>query len=168
MKKSTSILSVVLSSYLFFSPFLSAEESVSREEYEQLQAKVERLEAAVASLQATQIDAISREVAEKQLSKPAAQNSSIVDNVVDAMFVREQAINYPWMDTAKWSTLKNGMSPGRVVKILGSPTTDEPSLHKRVDRVYTYEGRQPSTNKRITGKVRFLKGKVIDIELPKL
>ena len=61
-----------------------------------------------------------------------------------------------------------GMSPEDVIAQLGEPTLDEPSLNRRIDFVYTYQGRRPATNKKIEGKVRFYKGEAIDIERPAL
>lgn len=169
MKRTTLITLSVLGLLQLFSATATAADYVTRAEYDALLQKVAKLEATMASMQTTQIDAIREEVATAlPATRQVKPSSSIVDNVVDAIYVREQAINYPWMDSAKWNVLKKGMSPGEVVDVLGLPTTDEPSLHKRVDNVYTYEGRQPATGKRIVGKIRFLKKKVIEIDLPKL
>jgi hypothetical protein len=50
--------------------------------------------------------------------------------------------------------------------VLDQPTLNEPSMHKRVDLVYTYQGRRVATAKKVAGIVRFYKGKVIEIEAP--
>ena len=72
------------------------------------------------------------------------------------------------MDSAKWAPLRMGMSPEDVIAHLGEPTLDEPSLNRRIDFVYTYQGRRPATNQRVEGKIRFYKGEAIDIERPVL
>ncbi len=114
-----------------------------------------------------QVSALSGE-ALKAMPDSVKKDPALIEQVVDAMHVREQAINFPWMDLAKWKQLKVGLSPDEVVDVLGEPTLNEPSMHKRVDFVYTYEGRQPSTGKRVSGVVRFYKSQAIEIELPKL
>ena len=43
------------------------------------------------------------------------------------------------------------MSPEEVIAQLGEPTLDEPSLNRRIDFVYTYQGRRPATNQKIEG-----------------
>jgi hypothetical protein len=60
------------------------------------------------------------------------------------------------------------MTPEEVVTLLEQPTLNEPSLHKRVDFVYTYQGRRVATAKKVTGIIRFYKGKVIEVEAPDL
>ena len=98
----------------------------------------------------------------------ASSEASLIENVVAAVKQREQEVNFPWMDSAKWAPLRKGMTPEDVIAQLGEPTLDEPSLNRRIDFVYTYQGRRPATNKKIEGKVRFYKGEAIDIERPSL
>ena len=157
----------VFAALLSVSSLLSAEEYVTRSEYEALSRKVEALQLEVRSLQKVQVSTLSEE-ALAAMPDEVKDSPALIEQVVDAMHSREQAINFPWMDTAKWELLKKGMSPDAVVDVLGSPTLNEPSMHKRVDFVYTYEGRQPSTGKRIFGVVRFYKSKAIEIEFPEL
>ena len=161
--------------YLAVIPCLSAlqaqsQEAVTRAEYEALSAKVAQLEARLAGVQTQQLDSITQEVL---ASMPASSSSSqaspnLIENVVAAVKQREQEVNFPWMDSAKWAPLRMGMSPEDVIAQLGEPTLDEPSLNRRIDFVYTYQGRRPATNQRVEGKVRFYKGVVIDIERPVL
>ena len=70
------------------------------------------------------------------------------------------------MSSDKWSRIQKGMSPRQVIDVLGAPTLDEPSLHKRKDRVWTWMGRRVATAKRVEGIIRFYKGEVIEIEPP--
>ena len=53
-----------------------------------------------------------------------------------------------------------------VINILGEPSMTDPSLHKRIDTVFTYRGRHPGTGKKVTGKVKFYRNVVADIENP--
>ena len=55
---------------------------------------------------------------------------------------------------------QKGMPVESVLQILGKPTLNEPSLHKRIDYVFTYEGRRVATKKKVEGKVRFYKDRV--------
>ena len=99
----------------------------------------------------------------KNISK---EKTTLIDSVVAAVKKHEQDVNFPWMDNSKWALIRNGQSVDQVVRTLGKPTFNEPSLRKWVDSVYTYQGRSPATNKRIVGKVRFRKGVVVDFEVP--
>jgi len=94
--------------------------------------------------------------------------SSLIESVVQTIQAREESANFPWMDAEKWPKLQRGMTPEEVVAVLDQPTLNEPSMHKRVDFVYTYQGRRVATAKKVTGIVRFYKGKVIEIEAPDL
>jgi outer membrane protein assembly factor BamE (lipoprotein component of BamABCDE complex) len=157
-----------------FGPCLSAlqaqsQEAVTRTEYEALAAKVAQLEARLAGVQTQQLDSITQEVlASMPVSTTSQASPSLIENVVAAVKQREQEVNFPWMDSAKWAPLRMGMSPEEVIAQLGEPTLDEPSLNRRIDFVYTYQGRRPTTNQRVEGKVRFYKGEAIDIERPVL
>ena len=155
-------------------PCLSAlqaqnEDAVTRAEYEALAAKVAQLEARLAGFQTQQFDSITQEVLASTPASTSSQASpSLIENFVAAVKQREQEVNFPWMDSAKWVSLRIGMSPEDVIAQLGEPTLDEPSLNRRVDFVYTYQGRRPATNQKIEGKIRFYKGVAIDIERPVL
>ncbi|MEC8209656.1 MAG: hypothetical protein VX372_01805 [Verrucomicrobiota bacterium] len=144
-----------------------SQEAVTRAEYQALASRVAQLEARLAGVQTQQLDSITQEVL-ASMPASASSEASLIENVVAAVKQREQEVNFPWMDTAKWAPLRKGMSPEDVIAQLGEPTLDEPSLHRRIDFVYTYQGRRPATNKKIEGKVRFYKGEAIDIERPLL
>ena len=141
--------------------------AVTRAEYQALAAKVAQLEARLAGVQTQQLDSITQEVL-ASMPDSASSEASLIENVVAAVKQREQEVNFPWMDSAKWAPLRKGMSPEDVIAQLGEPTLDEPSLNRRIDFVYTYQGRRPATNKKIEGKVRFYKGEAIDFERPSL
>ncbi|MFL2832788.1 MAG: outer membrane protein assembly factor BamE [Coraliomargaritaceae bacterium] len=146
-----------------------SQEAVTRAEYEVLAAKVAQLEARLAGVQTQQLDSITQEVLASMPASTSSQASpSLIENVVAAVKQREQEVNFPWMDSAKWAPLRMGMSPEEVIAQLGEPTLDEPSLNRRVDFVYTYQGRRPATNQKIEGKIRFYKGESIDIVRPAL
>ena len=112
-----------------------------------------------------QMDTLTQEVL-AALPEQAKGEASLIETMVAAVKQREQEVKFPWMDMAKWAPIRKGLTPAEVVEILGDPTLDEPSLHRRIDFVYTYQGRRPATNKRIVGKVRFRKGVVVDVEPP--
>jgi len=142
-----------------------AEETVSRAEYDALLKRVEALEQQYAAVSP---DAVAEAVVAKQAASSPEQKESFMDSVVDAVNMREEAANYPWMEAAKWDQLAKGMSEKEVRAILGEPTMDDPSLHKRVDTVYTYRGRRVATGELVKGYVKFYKKKCIVIERPKL
>ena len=164
--------------FLFFlclaalDPCLSAlqaqsQEAVTRAEFEALAAKVAQLEAGLAGVQTQQLDSITQEVLASMPASTSSQASpSLIENVVAAVKQREQEVNFPWMDSVRWASLRKGISPEDVIAQLGEPTLNEPSLNRRIDFVYTYQGRRPATNQRVEGKVRFYKGEAIDIERP--
>lgn len=133
------------------------------QELEKLNAKVDRLEAQVTSL-------------EKELSEAAAvvpaealaggESVGLVDRVAQAIYIKEDRVNFPWMDAALWERIEEGMSEAAVIGILGEPTLDEPSLHKRIDKVLTYQGRRAATGERVVGKIKFYKDKAVSISRP--
>ena len=137
--------------------------SVSRAEYESLAARVAVLEARLNN----QMDTLTSDVLQAMPEQGEGQKS-LISSVVDAVKQREQQVNFPWMDNSKWALIREGQSVDQVTAILGKPTLNEPSLRKWVDYVYSYQGRRPSDNKRIEGKVRFKKDMVVDIDTPNL
>ena len=140
-----------------------ADPSVSRAEYRALAARVAALEARLNN----QMDALTSNVLQAMPEQGEGQKS-LISSVVDAVKQREQQVNFPWMDSSKWALIREGQSVDQVTAILGKPTLNEPSLRKWVDYVYSYQGRRPSDNKRIEGKVRFKKDMVVDIDTPNL
>ena len=140
-----------------------ADSSVSRAEYEALAARVSVLEARLNN----QMDTLTSDVLQA-IPEQGEGQKSLISSVVDAVKQREQQVNFPWMDNSKWALIREGQSVDQVTAILGKPTLKEPSLRKWVDFVFSYQGRRPSDNKRIEGKVRFKKDVVVDIEIPNL
>ena len=140
-----------------------ADPSVSRAEYEALAARVSVLEARLNN----QMDTLTSDVLQAMPEQGEGQKS-LISSVVDAVKQREQQVNFPWMDSSKWALIREGQSVDQVTAILGKPTLNEPSLRKWVDYVYSYQGRRPSDNKRIEGKVRFKKDIVVDVDTPNL
>ncbi len=94
------------------------------------------------------------------------EESGILDRLTDAMHTRTVATHYPWMEASLWEKVEKGMSPEEVINILGEPSMTDPSLHKRIDTVFTYRGRHPGTGKKIIGKVKFRRNAVVVIERP--
>ena len=137
--------------------------SISRAEYEALANRVAALEARLNN----QMNTLTSSVLEAMPDQDSRQKS-LINSVVDAVKQREQQVNFPWMDSSKWALIREGQSVDQVAAILGKPTLKESSLRKWVDYVYSYQGRRPSDNKRIEGKVRFKKDIVVDLEAPNL
>jgi len=100
------------------------------------------------------------------LAGPGESESGILDRLTDAMHERKVASHYPWMEASLWEKIEKGMSTEEVINILGEPSMTDPSLHKRIDTVFTYRGRHPGTGKKVTGKVKFYRNVVADIEKP--
>ena len=148
-------------------PSMSVAEAVAQEEFLALQQRVEQLEASLRFVKNTQVEAIATEAFASMPMTPK-DKSSLIESVVQTIQAREESANFPWMDAEKWPKLQRGMTPDEVVAVLDQPTLNEPSMHKRVDFVYTYQGRRVATAKKVTGIVRFYKGKVIEIEAPDL
>jgi hypothetical protein len=140
---------------------------VTRAEYDALVQRLEAVEAALGVARDSQVESIAKE-ALATVEMSAAQKSGLIESVVQTIQTREEKAVYPWMQAGKWARIKVGLSPEAVVEILGAPTLNEPSLHKRVDVVYTYQGRRVATNDKITGIIRFYKGVVIEVERPEL
>lgn len=165
MKNHFSILLLALAPLLVPVHFVQAE--VSEAAFNSLLERVEQLEEALRLTRNTQIESIA---ASAVAAMPVSQGDrqSFINDVVSTIQSREEAANYPWMEADKWAQIRKGMSPGAVVKILGLPTLDEPSLHKRKDRVYTWQGRRVATAKKVEGIIRFYQGKVVEIEAPAL
>ena len=152
---------------LFSSPSMAVAEEVTKEEFLALQKRVEELESAVRVVKNTQVEAIATETF---AAMPMTQDdrNTLIENVVEKIQAREERANFPWMEASKWVNVRKGMTPEEVVTLLEQPTLNEPSLHKRVDFVYTYQGRRVATAKKVTGIIRFYKGKVIEVEAPDL
>ena len=168
LNKSFKVSWFISAAVLFLSAnFIFAEDdsSVSRAEYEALAARVSALEANFAANSSDQLGSITSKVI-AALPVNSEEKTTLIDSVVSAVKKHEQDVNFPWMDNSKWALIRNGQSIDQVVKILGKPTLNEPSLRKWVDFVYTYQGRRPATGKRVVGKVRFRKGIVVDLEPP--
>jgi hypothetical protein len=159
--RTTRITVLCVAVVLSFALQLRAADSPSKAEFEALQARVEKLEATLAYLQ------LGIEAEASDDLKPESK-TSLLDNVITVIHKREDNINYPWMDSQLWANLKPGLSTDAVISILGRPTLNEPSLHKRIDTVFTYKGKQVSTGDKITGVVRFYRDKITDIEPPKI
>ena len=148
---------------LFLAPSASAE-PVSREEFTSLLERLDAVEAALGVVKAEQVESIAEEaLATVQLS--SSEKTNLIENVVRTIQAREEKAVFPWME---WAQLSKGLSPEEVVSVLGRPTLNEPSLHKRIDVVYTYEGRRVATNEKMVGIVRFYKGVAVEIEAPSL
>lgn len=169
MKKYTTYLSVftIHCCVLLSAPSALAAEEISREEFVALAQRVEQLEASLRIVKNTQVEAIATE-AFASMPMNQADKNSLIENVVTTIQAREESANFPWMDAEKWAKIQKGMSPEEVVTVLDKPTLNEPSMHKRVDFVYTYQGRRVATAKKVTGIVRFYKDKAIEIEVPEL
>jgi len=162
------LLQCVLSGLvLFSSPSMTVATEVTKEEFLALQKRVEELESAVRVVKNTQVEAIATETF---AAMPMTQDdrNSLIENVVEKIQAQEESANFPWMEASKWVNVRKGMTPEEVVTLLEQPTLNEPSLHKRVDFVYTYQGRRVATAKKVTGIIRFYKGKVIEVEAPNL
>ncbi|MDQ8206593.1 hypothetical protein QEH52_03675 [Coraliomargarita sp. SDUM461003] len=169
MKKYTSYcsLSVLVCSSIFFLSTALQAQDVSRDEFNALAQRVQKLEASLRVVKNTQVESLAAEVV---ASMPMNQDDrdSLIENVVKTIQSKEEDVNYPWMNAEKWGGLTKGMSPEAVVAVLGIPTLDEPSMHKRVDVVYTYKGRRVATGEKVEGVVRFYKSKLIEVEIPNL
>ena len=146
---------------------MSVATEVTKEEFLALQKRVEELESAVRVVKNTQVEAIATETF---AAMPMTQDdrNSLIENVVEKIQAQEESANFPWMEASKWVNVRKGMTPEEVVTLLEQPTLNEPSLHKRVDFVYTYQGRRVATAKKVTCIIRFYKGKVIEVEAPDL
>ena len=169
MKKYTtyaSLLALVCASFLI-SPIGLDAQQISREEFDALAKRVEQVEASVRMVKNTQIEGLAAE-AVSAMPMDMADKESLIESVVNTIQAKEESANFPWMDAAKWASLKKGMSPEDVVALLGKPTLNEPSMHKRVDFVYTYQGRRVATAQKVEGIIRFYKGKAIEVEAPVL
>lgn len=135
-------------------------------EIEKLGAGMQRMEQRLADLE-SQVVALAAEKVETLQSVSADdQSATFIERVADVVQSREERVNFPWMDANLWAGVKEGMSPEEVVGILGEPTMEDPSLHKWVDIVYTYQGRKPATGEKLKGKVKFFRNKVTAIEIP--
>ena len=107
--------------------------SVSRAEYESLAARVAVLEARLNN----QMDTLTSDVLQAMPGQGEGQKS-LISSVVDAVKQREQQVNFPWMDKAKWVIIREVQSVDRVTEILGKPTLNEPSFCMWVDYVFSY------------------------------
>ena len=91
-----------------------------------------------------------------------------IEKLADKVYQEEEINLYPWMDLTKWEQLQKGMSTSDALAILGKPTKEFPSLHKRVDLLFIYKGRQIPSNRFVEGILKFYKDELIVIERPDL
>jgi hypothetical protein len=91
-----------------------------------------------------------------------------IEKLADKVYQEEEINLYPWMDLTKWERLQKGMSTSDALAILGKPTKEFPSLHKRVDLLFIYKGRQIPSNRLVEGILKFYKDELIVIERPDL
>ena len=152
---------------LFTSLSLSAQE-VTREEFSALLQRIAALERSLASTRNMQMESLASHAIDQLPAGELAgkERETFIQDVVTRIQQKEESANYPWMEEAKWENVRKRMSPEQVISILGQPTLDEPSLHKRKDRVFTWEGRRVATGEKVEAVIRFYKGKVIEIEPP--
>ena len=157
--------------FLFCLPLCAEEESPSQldlilTELAKLSEGLQRVEQRIDNLENQIVTASAEAIHSTGTTTAEGESGTFIDRVVEAVQIREERINFPWMDSALWATLEEGMTPGEVQAILGEPTLEDPSLHKRIDTVYTYRGRKPATGEKILGKVKLYKGQLVQIEAP--
>ena len=146
---------------------VSAQE-VTREEFNALLQRTDALERSLASTRNMQTESLASDAIDQMPAGELAgkERETFIQDVVSSIEQKEESVNYPWMEDAKWENVRKRMSPEQVISILGQPTLDEPSLHKRKDRVFTWEGHRVATGEKVEAVIRFYKGKVIEIEPP--
>ena len=140
---------------------------VTKSEFNALIERVASLEEVLASFKTDVVE----QVAETAIAtrQPTAENKgSFIEEVVDVIHAREEDAFYPWMDDAKWDQIKVGMPEEDVYALLGRPTMNDPSMHKKIDRFYTYSGRRVGSGKKVKGVVRFYRGVVKNFDRPEL
>lgn len=152
---------------IFLTPVTVFSEGVTRAEYEALLERVTKLEAVLGTLQIEVENELYTSSHEPQ-KKSVQAKKTLLDSVVSVIQAREDSTTYPWMEISLWDSLHPGMSPKEILSILGQPTLDEPSLHKRIDTVYTYKGKQSSTGNHIKGIIRFYRNRLVEIEPPEI
>lgn len=130
-----------------------------------LEARMDNLESQIVTV-ATEAVQSTAATSSTTTASSGQGSETFIQRVVEAVKEREEQVNYPWMDLSKWKALEKGMSLEEVVNILGEPTLEDPSLHKRIDTVYTYRGRRPATGEKLIGKVKFYKGELAEISAP--
>ncbi len=163
--KHTTYLKIIISSLVLTTAYA---QDITRTEFESLLKRVQVLEEKLIQTQEENIKTIATEVVAR-ISSPEKTNneSNIVENVISLIQSREESVTYPWMDITKWAKIEKGMPVESVLAILGKPYTNEPSLRKRIDYVFTYSGRRIATNDKIEGVIRFYKNKVASVDDPK-
>lgn len=144
----------------------SETEALLLEEIRALRASIEQMESRLAAVEEQVATVAVSSVPMAASAATSADNATFMERVAAAVQLRDQRVMYPWMDSGLWSGVRGGMSPDEVVAILGEPTLEDPSLHKRVDTVYTYRGRNPATGQLVVGKVKFYRSKVVEVEAP--
>ena len=148
---------------ILFSPMYGEEHSI-----EDLEKRVEILEAQMKEFQLNKITE-SQAFSSPEVSQVIAKLSKEdIEKLANKVYQEEEGNLYPWMDMSKWEQLKIGMSTSETLAILGKPTKEFPSLHKRVDFLFIYKGRQIPSNRLVEGILKFYKDELIIIELPNL
>ncbi len=169
MKSIFPILSILTLSAVVASPLYADESAyVTRAEYDALVQRLSVLEQSMLSFQSDVANQAAEVAIATRKVNASAGGSSIIDDVVSVIHEREEDAFYPWMEASKWDQLKVGMSEEQVIELLGEPTMKDPSMHKKIDNFYTYQGRRVASGKRVRGVVRFYRGKVKNFDLPDL
>lgn len=155
------IYSICLS--FLFSPMYGEEHSI-----EDLEKRIEILEKQMKEFQLykiTENQVFSSPEVSQIISNLSKED---IEKLANKVYQEEEGNLYPWMDLSKWEQLKKGMSTSDALAILGKPTKEFPSLHKRVDLLFIYKGRQIPSNRLVEGILKFYKDELIIIELPNL
>lgn len=138
---------------------------MSREEFEALLKRVQQLEQQLAGVDANAVaEMIVSGEAKAPIAAAGSDQENFIENVVSAVQFRQEAVDYPWMDANQWALAKKGMTEDEIRELFGRPTMDDPSLRKRIDRVYTYRARSVATGKLVKRFIRFADGVVVEIE----
>lgn len=91
---------------------------------------------------------------------------SLMDQLRSGLTYTKLPAEGPWTRPENWQSLKKGMTPQDIQKLLGPPLFTKDSIRPRADYYWQYAGKLPN-GEQMTGRVRFYKDKLTSWELPK-
>ena len=95
-----------------------------------------------------------------------SSGNSLIEDLRNGFSSTNRPAQGAWTKPENWLKIQKGMASGQVEQVLGKPYAQKKSIKLRVDNYWLYIGKLPSGNN-LQGRVRFYKGKVSSVDIPK-
>jgi hypothetical protein len=174
---------IILSTFIFASTSLIAEDSVSNAELARkldlILNKVNGLEERVANLENANSEVKKEIKAVQQVAKDAKtatqaislpqnpeEKKSFMDKLRLQLKSDEAKASGAWTNAETWTGVRRNLTEFKIRKLLGNPNKIKNSLNPRIDRIYHYEGDLDADGTEEKGEVRFFRDRVVSFTSP--